>query len=229
MMPLNVPNAITLGRLGLSVVFFAVLSTYRPHTAGAWVLPTAAVLYLVAALSDVLDGWLARSWNQVTTFGRVLDPVVDKVLVCGAFAFFASTAFADPATGRNITHVAPWMVVVIVARELLVTALRSFSESRGVSFGANWSGKFKMFVQSATACIILIVLGWRLEALRWLIPVAVWAAVVVTSLSIIQYLWQLYRTLTPVGSEPPASPAAADAPDSGPLHRSGQQTGSIAG
>lgn len=208
-MRLNVPNQITLGRLGLAIVFFAILSGYRVESGPLWVLPAAAVLYFVAAASDVVDGYLARSWGQVTAFGRVLDPVVDKVLVCGAFVFFASSAFHDPATGRNITHVAPWMAVLILTRELLVTALRSFSESRGVQFGARWSGKFKMFVQSATACTILIVLGWKLRPLRWLIPVAVWATVVVTALSIVQYLWQLYTSLRP---ERPARTTSAPQP-----------------
>lgn len=204
-MRLNVPNQITLGRLALAIVFFAILSGYRAASGPGWVLPAAAVIYLVAALSDVVDGYLARSWDQVTAFGRVLDPVVDKVLVCGAFVFFASHAFHDPATGRNVTHVAPWMVVLILTRELLITALRSFSESQGVQFGAQWSGKFKMFVQSATACTILIVLGWDLAALRWLIPVAVWATVIVTALSIVHYLWQLYRTLRPQTAREPAA------------------------
>lgn len=188
-MAINIPNQITLGRLALSIVFFGLLTFYSVGAADrAWVLPVSFWVFLIAVLSDIVDGYLARSWNQVTAFGRVVDPVVDKVIVCGAFVFFAGGAFHDPQTGANVTGVAPWMVVLILLRELLVSAVRSFVESSGKSFAANWVGKAKMFVQSATACVILGSLAWFPVSLAWLRIGSVWATVIVTALSVIAYL-----------------------------------------
>ncbi|RMF81884.1 MAG: hypothetical protein D6744_06650, partial [Planctomycetota bacterium] len=108
---MSIPNQITLGRLVLAIGFFVLLSFFSAGRIAEthWVLSAAFWVFLVAALGDVLDGWLARRLNQVTTFGRVVDPVVDKVMICGAFIFFCSSNFVDPATQRNISGVAPWM------------------------------------------------------------------------------------------------------------------------
>lgn len=193
-MRITIPNQITLGRLALAIVFFALLSFYSPNTAGReWILTACFWIFLVASLSDVVDGWLARTWEQVTSFGRILDPVADKVMVCGAFAFFASGLFYgpepdDPQKLTNLTGVQPWMVVLILVRELLVSAIRSFSEAQGTSFGAIWVGKLKMFVQSATVCVVLGVLAWYPESLAWLRVACVWLTVTITALSIVAYI-----------------------------------------
>jgi CDP-diacylglycerol--glycerol-3-phosphate 3-phosphatidyltransferase len=188
---INIPNQITLGRLVLTIVFFGLLSFYSPaDTERQWILTACFWLFLVAALGDVLDGWVARTWKQVTSFGRISDPVVDKVMICGAFAFFASSVFYDPQTQANISFVQPWMVVVILLRELLVSAIRSFSEAQGASFAATWVGKLKMFVQSTTVCVVLGVQAWYPETLAWLRiqETCVWLTVIVTALSIIAYV-----------------------------------------
>lgn len=180
----------------LAIIFFGVLSFFsvgNPHR--GWVLPAAFWLFLAASLGDWLDGYLARKLKQVTVFGRVVDPVVDKMMVCGAFIFFCSTVFVDPATGRNITGVAPWMAVVVLLRELFVSAIRAFSESQGIDFAANWTGKIKMTVQAATVCIVLGVLAWYESSLSWLRVTAVWATVIVTALSIISYVQRAYGVL----------------------------------
>jgi len=193
-MRINIPNQITLGRLVLAIVFFALLSFYSPADDGRrWILSACFWVFLIAALSDIVDGWLARTWKQVTSFGRICDPVVDKVMVCGAFVFFGSDLFygPDPQNSQkltNITGVQPWMVVVILLRELLVSAIRSFSEAHGTSFAATWVGKLKMFVQSAAVCVVLGVLAWYPDSLAWLRVACVWLTVVVTGLSIIAYL-----------------------------------------
>ena len=133
---INLPNQITLARLGLAIVFFVLLSQYSQITHNTLLLDIAAAIFIVAAVTDILDGYLARKWGQVTALGRVLDPLVDKVLVCGAFILFVGPGFVD-SDGQNVTAVRSWMVVVIVGRELLVTGLRGFSESIGKSFGAS--------------------------------------------------------------------------------------------
>ncbi len=188
-MRINIPNQITLARLVLALVFFALLSFYSTEGDGRQgLLAVCFWIFLVAVVTDMIDGYLARTWEQVTSFGRIVDPVVDKVIVCGAFVFFASGLFYDARTGRNITGVQPWMAVLILVRELLVSAIRSFSEAGGKSFAANWVGKAKMFVQSTAVCVILGVLAWYEDTLAWLRVLSVWVTVVVTALSIIAYV-----------------------------------------
>jgi CDP-diacylglycerol--glycerol-3-phosphate 3-phosphatidyltransferase len=188
-MRINIPNQITLGRLVLAIVFFVLLSFYSPGIPQRhWLLTVCFWIFLVAVLTDILDGWLARTWKQVTSFGRICDPVVDKVLVCGAFVFFATGIFYDSETQRNVSGVQPWMVVLILVRELLVSAIRSFAEAQGTEFAAIWVGKAKMFVQSASVCAILGVLAWHPQTLAWLRELCVWVTVVVTGLSIIAYV-----------------------------------------
>jgi CDP-diacylglycerol--glycerol-3-phosphate 3-phosphatidyltransferase len=186
---MNVPNQITLGRLGLAIVFFVLLSLFSAERLeeSRRLLAAAFWVFLLAAVTDVIDGLLARAWRQETSFGRVLDPVVDKVIICGAFLFLASDHFFDRARGVNISGVQPWMVVVILLRELLVSALRMHSESQGRSFAASWAGKLKMFVQSVTICVVLGHLAWY-EQLQPVARAFVWLTVVVTALSIATYL-----------------------------------------
>ncbi len=142
-MRINLPNQITIARLFLSIVFMALLAQYEYADTRSRLLDWCAAIFIVAALTDWLDGYLARRSNQVTALGRVLDPFVDKILVCGAFMLFIGSGFVNH-DGVNVTGVAPWMVIVIVGRELLVSGLRGFSESRGQSFGASMHGKAKM-------------------------------------------------------------------------------------
>ncbi len=161
----HVPNALTAGRLLLAVVFFALLSYYQHGGRGdPTQLNIAFILYLVAVFTDFLDGYLARKWKVEGAFGRVVDPFVDKVLVLGTFIFFAGKNFViqqeHTEVVRTITGVAPWMVVLILARELLVTSLRGMSESGGASFGAAFPGKIKMVLQSVTILVILLYVNY---------------------------------------------------------------------
>ena len=125
----------------------------------------------VGASTDWLDGYWARKYGQVTTLGRILDPFVDKIIVCGTFIFLA----AIPGSG-----VVPWMAVLIVGRELLVTALRSFLEGEGADFSAMMSGKLKMLVQCVAVLVSLYALYHAVPyppALDWALTLSVWAAV----------------------------------------------------
>lgn len=192
MRQLNLPNRITLARLVLAIIFFILVAQYSQRTPDVLMLDLAVVLFIVAAVTDILDGYIARSRGLVTPLGRVLDPFVDKVLVCGAFILYAGHGFVD-VNGHNVTAVSAWMVVVIVGRELLVTGLRGFSESGGKSFAATLHGKLKMWVQSITAPAILIIIGLQLrghmqEVGETLKTLFVWITVIVTALSSIQYI-----------------------------------------
>ena len=189
---LNLPNRITVARLGLAVVFFVLLSQYSQRSPKPWMLDAAAVMFIVAAATDIVDGYIARKRGLVTSLGRVLDPLVDKMLVCGAFILFVGPGFVD-AAGHNVTEVSGWMVVVIVGRELLVTGLRGFNESVGRPLGASIHGKLKMWMQSVAVPVLLFVIA---HEDRWLSAstairiktTLVWVTVAVTALSAIHYL-----------------------------------------
>lgn len=205
-MKVNLPNQITIGRLGLAIVFIAVLAQFsaaeRPPR--YWLLDVSAVLFIIASLSDIADGYLARKHNQVTSFGRVIDPFVDKVLVCGAFILFVGAGFVKD--GANVTDVAPWMAVLILCRELFVTGIRGFSEAKGESFAATVYGKAKMVLQSVTAAWILFTVAHPEGLLGQPFfvngrKVLVWATVIGTALSMIAYLG-MARTILAETSRP---------------------------
>lgn len=185
-MVVNVPNVLTTGRLVLAIVLF-VLIPWRWYGA-------AAGLFVVAAATDWVDGWYARRYGQVTRFGRIFDPFVDKVIVCGTYIFLAA---------ERESGISAWMAVVVMGRELLVTALRSFIEQEGGDFSAQWSGKVKMAVQCVAAVASLVALyhqaTWAGQPLpAWLrvgLPVTVWLAVAITLYSGIEYLLAARRWL----------------------------------
>ncbi len=207
-----IPNALTALRVVMAAGLFAGLSLWtisdspaRPGPGGptrpdVWLLACAA-LFVVAAVTDALDGYLARRWRVVSVLGRIMDPFADKLLVIGSFAFLAGPAFVLAAAGdepaaRSVSHVAPWMVSVILGRELLVTSIRAEAESRGVSFAADWSGKAKMVVQSVCVpgVMVLIGLGYAASASN-VIAGLVWLTVGVTAWSTVPYVVRGVRVL----------------------------------
>lgn len=222
----HVPNLLTTGRLLLAAVFFALLGCYQYGNAGSpGLLNVAFIIYLIALVTDFLDGYLARRWKVEGAFGRVVDPFVDKVLVIGSFIFFAGKNFIIPSippapTGRylvqTITGVVPWMVVVILARELLVTSFRGMGEGAGQNFGAAFSGKVKMVVQSVTILIVLIYVNYFAPHLgtgyepqmRVFRDVCVWLTVAVTVLSGLAYVRRAVSVYLKHGERPTASTVA---------------------
>jgi CDP-diacylglycerol--glycerol-3-phosphate 3-phosphatidyltransferase len=211
----HVPNALTASRLVLAAVFFTILSFYQHEGRGdPTMLNIAFVIYLVALITDFLDGYLARRWKVEGAFGRVVDPFVDKVLVLGSFVFFAGKNFIIPETAphgpnevvKTISGVVPTMVVIILARELLVTSFRGLSEGTGQAFGAAFSGKLKMVFQSVTILVILLYVNYfaRFErgtsiehAARLFRDFCIWATIAVTvwsGLLYVQRARQIYDT-----------------------------------
>jgi CDP-diacylglycerol--glycerol-3-phosphate 3-phosphatidyltransferase len=161
----NVPNTITAVRLVLAVAVITLipLKAYL----------VAVIVFLVAASTDWIDGYWARKYGQVTKVGRVFDPFVDKIIVCGTFIALAE------APG---THIVSWMATIVVGRELLVTSLRSMVEGAGGDFSANWLGKWKMVFQCAAAVSELLCLIAN-PVPNWLTIVStaiVWLAVFLT-------------------------------------------------
>lgn len=186
---LNVPNAVTVSRLVLAIVMFCLFAAEQFFAS--------LVTFIIAAGTDWVDGYWARKYGQVTQLGRILDPFADKLIVCGAFIFLAGGPQLPG--GERATGIAPWVAVVVVMRELAVTALRSFVESHGGDFSAKWAGKWKMVFQCVAA-------GFGIGRLLWFEPdtgvwspsappawvdwglaLSLWPAVVLTIYSGLQY------------------------------------------
>jgi len=190
-MRMNLPNQITTARFFLAIIFLVLLACFdlSRRAEQLWMLDAAFILFVLAAGTDWLDGYLARRQNQVTAFGRILDPFVDKILLLGAFVLLLGGGFRDE-HGVNVTGLHAWMAVVIISRELLVSGLRGFSESQGKAYAANWWGKIKMILQSITAGWIIASVG-RLHDVEWVTagrPVLIWAMVLFTAASVVAYL-----------------------------------------
>lgn len=190
-MRINLPNQITLLRFVLAIIFCVLMARFddRQRERTAWMIDWGLTLFIIAALTDIVDGYLARRWNQVTSFGRLIDPFVDKVLVCGAFVLMLGRNFVDE-RGANATGMEAWMVVIILGRELLVTGLRGFSEARGQGYGAHLFGKIKMVVQSITVAVILFCLTHARHLPAWLLcrDALIWITVGITTASLVVYL-----------------------------------------
>lgn len=143
---MTLANKVTSLRFLLCIVYYVLLTLapVRDFEERRLMLNVSFVLFLVIAFSDLLDGYLARKYKQVTAFGRIADPLVDKILVCGSFIFFL---ILEP-LGEIFT---PWFVVVVLGREFLVSGIRGAAEAAGISFGASFWGKQKTLVQNCTA------------------------------------------------------------------------------
>jgi CDP-diacylglycerol--glycerol-3-phosphate 3-phosphatidyltransferase len=207
----HIPNLLTMARVGLAIVFVGLLSSVSTPTinpdatvgdrigelssGSTTLLIVSAAIFIIAALTDALDGHLARKWNAITKFGRIMDPFADKLLVLGGFVILAGPNFASPMISggsMQLSAVAGWMVVAMIARELLVTSIRGVYEGEGVEFPAGAMGKAKMVLQSITIPIILLLIALGNpgpeSGERTIIVILVWATVVVTLLSGLPYI-----------------------------------------
>jgi len=187
---LNGPNLITLSRLVLALVLFTLI-----YLEGFWI--TAAVVFVIAAATDALDGFVARRYGMVTTFGRILDPFVDKIIVCGTFIFLLERKLDS---GINA-----WMVLIVVSREMFVTSLRAFLERQGRDFSAALSGKLKMVFQCIALTLSLLSLSPSLAPVQfplgtdWAVSfkllrdILLWTAVGITAYSGFAYCVRAFR------------------------------------
>ncbi|MEE2883032.1 MAG: CDP-diacylglycerol--glycerol-3-phosphate 3-phosphatidyltransferase [Planctomycetota bacterium] len=193
----NLPNLITLGRLGIALLLFAMLTL----EISGWgiindrhlALNIATVAFILCVATDFLDGYLARRWKMVTAFGRLADTFVDKIVICGTLIYLV---YLTPDLIR------PWFVVIIVAREFLVSGIRSYMESQGVEFGARAGGKLKMVLQSMLipAAMLLEANGESdigpviFQALEIVTVILFWGTLVTTIWSAVDYLLFAIRT-----------------------------------
>ncbi|MFQ5508230.1 MAG: CDP-diacylglycerol--glycerol-3-phosphate 3-phosphatidyltransferase [Leptospirillia bacterium] len=170
-MNLNVPNSITLARIALIPVFI-----YLVYVPGPWRSFLAALVFLVAALSDLLDGYLARRMGEVTSLGKLLDPVADKLLILAGLVMLVDQGLA-----------AAWLVILILGREMAVTGLRAIAAAEGVVMPADEWGKWKTVTQCTA--IIMLVLGWKF----WIFDVhqigtwVLWASMILAMISGTRY------------------------------------------
>lgn len=159
------PNRITMLRLVGAGVLFALLGVIAdspPAEVRGWI-HLSFWLFVATAATDALDGWLARRDNTVSTFGRIADPFCDKVLIVGSMVFLSVVRWDE--AGRSLFPA--WVVVVIIAREFLVTGLRGYAESVGMEFGADLFGKIKMTVQCIAIGELLWMYSFDWAAVGW--------------------------------------------------------------
>lgn len=186
---MNLPNKLTVARLILTFAFVAVLSIIDFPHAKTWGL----ILFSIAAYTDYLDGQIARKRNLITNFGKLMDPLVDKILLCSGFIVLC-----------ELGHIHAWIVVVIIAREFLVTGLRLVASAEGKVLAAEALGKYKTTFQIIAVIYFLIVEAAGEPAFAWFNPVLdyrgmgphllgqalIWVAVALTIASGLSYAWK---------------------------------------
>lgn len=178
---MNLPNSLTLARIFLVPLVVVVLLT-RPTEIQTWAI-WGVSLFLGAALTDLLDGYLARRRRQVTTLGRLLDPIADKLLISSALVSLVQLELA-PA----------WMVVIIIGREFAVSGLRSIAASEGFTIDVSTLGKGKMVLQ--VAAVVGLILGrahrgWVMQTAK----VLLWAVALLALISMVQYFREFWSKL----------------------------------
>ncbi len=176
----NIPNLLTTVRLFLAVGVILMIDS-------RWFFP-ATVTFLVAAGTDWMDGYWARKYGQVTKLGRIFDPFVDKIIICGSFIALVAIAGSG---------VAAWMAIAVVARELLVTSLRGLIEGTGGDFSASQLGKWKMVLQCVAVVAVLLCLE-SVHPPHWLDFVrhlSIWLAIGLTIYSGVDYVLVAARVM----------------------------------
>jgi CDP-diacylglycerol--glycerol-3-phosphate 3-phosphatidyltransferase len=169
----QIPNILTLGRFVLTIIFL-IMILYSPHFYAQGERPfpgfldIAFILFVIAGLTDMVDGTIARKLGVASKFGRMVDPLADKALVCGAFICFAIIGQPKLFGLKPPTMTAiQWAVAaIIIAREIYVTVLRHIAEARGINFAATASGKIKMFLQSFAIGTVVIKMA-HIQTANW--------------------------------------------------------------
>lgn len=166
---MNLPNKLTMLRIILIPVFIIVLMTGHYYIS--------AVIFVLAAATDALDGHIARKYNLITNFGKIMDPLADKLLVVSALVCLV-----------ELGDVAGWMVIVILAREFTITGLRTVAAAQGNVIAAGWSGKLKTTLQMI-AITALLLQNWPFSLIGFpFAEIVLWAAVVMTIVSGVEYI-----------------------------------------
>lgn len=176
---MNLPNKLTTLRVIMIpfFVFFLLWQNGENHTFRM----IALALFIIASLTDLLDGKIARKYNLVTNFGKFMDPLADKLLVCSALICLI-----------ELNALPAWMVIIIISREFIISGFRLVASDNGVVIAASYWGKFKTVFQM-TAVILLIL---NLEPLKIVADIVLWIAVALTVISLADYIYKNHRVLT---------------------------------
>ena len=166
---MNLPNKLTIFRVIL-IPFFIIALLVPGIPAGNWI---ALAIFIVASLTDLLDGKIARKYNLVTNFGKFMDPLADKLLVCSALICLV-----------ELSRIPSWMVVIIIAREFTISGFRRIAADNGVVIAASYWGKFKTTFQMIAVCLMIA----NIPVLSLLTTVITWIAVILTVVSLVDYL-----------------------------------------
>lgn len=186
---MNLPNQLTVARLILTFIFVALLSLEDL----SWSKTAALFVFAIAAITDFLDGYIARKHNLVTNFGKLMDPLADKVLMCAGFVLLT-----------RLELIPAWIVVVILSREFMVTGLRLLASAEGVVLAAENLGKYKTIFQIVTVIYFLLFLAAKESLIGFLRPLfnafylgpdhlgmaLIWTSLILTAWSGWSYLWK---------------------------------------
>ena len=166
---MNLPNKLTLFRVIL-IPFFVLFMLVDITAYDKWI---ALSIFIVASLTDLLDGKIARKYNLVTNFGKFMDPLADKLLVCSALICLVA-----------LTKIPSWIVIIIIAREFIISGFRLIASDNGVVIAASYWGKFKTTFQMVMICLMIA----DIEAISLITTVVMWIALILTVVSLVDYL-----------------------------------------
>lgn len=168
---MNLPNKITLFRVAMIPIFLVfMLIPEIPYNR-----VIAAAIFLIAALSDFLDGYIARKNNLVTNFGKFMDPLADKLLVCSALICFV-----------ELEQVAAWIAIIIIAREFIISGFRLIASDNGVVIAASWWGKIKTNVQMVMS--VMLIINLNNSVINVLEEISIYLSVILTVISLLDYM-----------------------------------------
>ena len=173
---MNLPNKLTIVRI-IMIPFFLLWQNGENYTFRM----IALALFIIASLTDLLDGKIARKYNLVTNFGKFMDPLADKLLVCSALICLI-----------ELNALPAWMVIIIISREFIISGFRLIASDNGVVIAASYWGKFKTTFQMVS--VVLLILD--IPALAFVTTICVWIALVLTIVSLVDYIYKNHKILT---------------------------------
>ena len=176
---MNLPNKITVLRICM-IPFFVAALLYE-NGADQTMRIIANVIFITASLTDLLDGKIARKYNLVTNFGKFMDPLADKLLVCSALICLI-----------ELNALPAWMVIIIISREFIISGFRLIASDNGVVIAASYWGKFKTTFQMVS--VVLLILD--IPALAFVTTICVWIALLLTIVSLVDYIYKNHKILT---------------------------------
>ena len=176
---MNLPNKLTVLRVIMVPFFVFFMLTDVDGSANKWI---ALALFVIASLTDMLDGKIARKYNLVTNFGKFMDPLADKLLVCSAMICLIPSGKLNTA-----------LVIIIIAREFIISGFRLVASDSGIVIAASYWGKFKTVFQMAMIIVLIADLGGAFDLIG---EILIWIALALTIISLIDYIWKNRQVLT---------------------------------